>query len=884
MHTTVFMKERSKAEQAVQESEQRYKRLLASVTDYVYSVTVEQGRPVATVHGPGCEAVTGYTSGEFVTDPFLWYRMIYIEDRPAVTAQAELVLKGEAPSPLEHRITHKDGRLRWIRNTPVPHKDDQGRLVAYDGLVSDITERKRAGQFLAVQYAVTRQLGEASTLDEALARILESICSTFSCFLWDLAAFWRVDADAQVLRCSQTWHAPAAQVEEFEAEGRKLVLASGISLPGQVWASGQPAWIADMQAVETNCPRATYARKAGIHGACGFPVVGGKACVGVIELFSRQVQPPDAQLMEVLLATGTQIGQFIERKTAEEQHRLSEARLRAILDHSPAVIHLKDTRGHYLLANRRFQQLFRLNREDIVGKSPHDLFPPDTATVLWNHDQQVLATLTPLEFEETLPLGGELRTYISVKFPLLDANGVPYAICGIATDITERKRAEIALRESQERLALVIQGSSDGIWDWDVTTNEVYFSTRWKSMLGYEDHEIENHFSAWERLLHPDDRQRALACLKAYLSGQTPSYELEHRLRHKDGSYRWILSRGVALRDAAGKPVRMAGSHVDLTAHKEGEARVRQAYAELSQNEAALKAALQKLQTANEELRATQLRLIQAAKLESVGTLAAGVAHEVKNPLQTILMGLDYLANNFTGGDGNTKLVLSDMREAVTRANTIVRELLQLSAASDFEPKEAHLNSLVERSLWLINNELVASHISVARKLAAGLPCAKLDRSRMEQVFINLFLNAIQAMSKDGVLTVATRYRRFGEDLNLRGPAFAQFKPGDPVVIAEVQDTGPGIPNELLPKIFDPFFTTKPAGVGTGLGLSVAKKIMDLHGGGIEIRNSPLGGAVVTLMLRAETGTQPALTTNAPERAPTGRPRQTLLTSTRTKE
>jgi two-component system NtrC family sensor kinase len=122
----------------------------------------------------------------------------------------------------------------------------------------------------------------------------------------------------------------------------------------------------------------------------------------------------------------------------------------------------------------------------------------------------------------------------------------------------------------------------------------------------------------------------------------------------------------------------------------------------------------------------------------------------------------------------------------------------------------------------------------------------------MEQVFINLFINALQAMSQGGVLTVATRHALFGEDRNLTGPAFSQFKPGDPVVMAEVQDTGEGIPEADLPKIFDPFFTTKPAGVGTGLGLSVVKKIMDLHGGAIDVRNNPLGGVLATLILKAE--------------------------------
>jgi PAS domain S-box-containing protein len=857
MHTTASVNEQNRTKRILQESEQRYKRLLASVTDYVYSVTVREGRSTATVHGPGCAAVTGYASREFEAEPFLWYRMIYGEDRPAVTAQAERVLQGETPPPLEHRIIRKDGRLRWIRNTPVAHKDDQGRLIGYDGLVSDITERKRAEQFLAVQYAATRQLGEASTFDQAMTRTLESIASTFSCFLWDLAAFWSVDVGARVLRCRQAWHPPSAPLEDFVAVSQRVTLAPGVSLPGQVWASDELAWVPDLLAIETNCPRAPYARKAGLHGACAFPVHRGRDCVGVIELLSRQVQLPDPQMKQVLGAVGTQIGQFVERKTVEEQHRLSEMQLQAILDHSPAVIHLKDIGGRYILINRRFEQLFHLRREEILGKSPHDVFPHETATALRNHDHKVLANLVPLEFEETLPQDGELRTYISVKFPLLDAGGAPYALCGISTDITERKRAELTVRQSQERLALVIEGSSDGIWDWDLATNQVYFSSRWKRMLGYAEDELAPHFSSWEGLLHPDDRERALARLKTYFEGQTPTYELEHRLRHKDGSYRWILSRGVAQRDAAGKPVRMAGSHVDLTARKETEERLRRAYAELSENEAVLKSALQELRAANERLRATQLQLIQAAKLESVGTLAAGVAHEVKNPLQTILMGLDYLANNLTGGNGNTTLVLSDMRDAVTRANTIVRELLQLSAATDFEPKPADLNAVAERALWLIKGEIIASLIIVARNFATDLPPVTLDRGKMEQVFINLFFNAIQAMSHEGVLTVTTRHRRFGDDLKLSGPAFAQFKPGDPVVIAEIQDTGKGIPEDHLPRIFDPFFTTKPTGVGTGLGLSVVKKIMDLHGGAIDIRNHALGGVLVTLVLRAKSDNSP---------------------------
>ncbi|HSN68146.1 MAG TPA: PAS domain S-box protein, partial [Thermoanaerobaculia bacterium] len=132
-----------KAEQALRDGEERYRILVESVTDYIYTVRVEDRRPVSTEHGPGCVAVTGYHPEEYAADPFLWYRMIYEEDRPAVEAQAARILAGETVDPVEHRVRHKDGTLRWVRNTPVPRYDAQGALVSYDGLISDITERKR---------------------------------------------------------------------------------------------------------------------------------------------------------------------------------------------------------------------------------------------------------------------------------------------------------------------------------------------------------------------------------------------------------------------------------------------------------------------------------------------------------------------------------------------------------------------------------------------------------------------------------------------------------------------------------------------------------------------------------------------------------------------
>jgi len=144
-----------------------------------------------------------------------------------------------------------------------------------------------------------------------------------------------------------------------------------------------------------------------------------------------------------------------------------------------------------------------------------------------------------------------------------------------------RARSDRALRESRERYALAVEGANDGLWDWDILADKVYFSPRWKGMLGYEDHEVADTFAAWEALVHPDDRDRALAALQAHLAGQTPVYDLEHRLRSKDGSHRWVRARGKALRDAEGRPYRMAGSHTDVTERKRAEEDLRQAYDEV---------------------------------------------------------------------------------------------------------------------------------------------------------------------------------------------------------------------------------------------------------------------------------------------------------------
>lgn len=246
-------------------------------------------------------------------------------------------------------------------------------------------------------------------------------------------------------------------------------------------------------------------------------------------------------------------------------------RLQSILTHSQTSIFLKDLQGRYLEVSEQFLSLTGFSAEMVIGKTDRDIFPPELVAIYREHDAQVIKAGAAMNFEETVPLGDGLHLNIVCRFPLRDGQGSIVAIGGIATDITARLQAEAARSEAQERFDLVVAAAQTGIWDWDLHTNRMYYCPLWKASLGYQEHEISNSPTEWESRLHPDDKARAFALVDDYLSGRIGAYELEHRLRHKNGSYRWIQTFALLQRDADGRPRRMTGSHVDITERKRAE-------------------------------------------------------------------------------------------------------------------------------------------------------------------------------------------------------------------------------------------------------------------------------------------------------------------------
>ncbi|MCB1206213.1 MAG: PAS domain-containing protein [Verrucomicrobiae bacterium] len=262
----------------------------------------------------------------------------------------------------------------------------------------------------------------------------------------------------------------------------------------------------------------------------------------------------------------------------------------------------------------------------------------------------------------------------------------------------------------------------------------------------------------------------------------------------------------------------------------------------------------------NQELQQTQMQLIQAEKLESIGRLAAGVAHEVKNPLALLLLGVDYLSQGIQPDDPNVDRILQQMREAVERADRIVRGLVDFSSQRSLSREPTRLSRIVDEVLLLVKHELTRSSTKVSLRIEKDLPPVFLDVSKFEQVLINLIINAVHAM--EGVpakqLKIRARSESLDEVVKNEGARKREvFRSGDRVVILEIHDLGHGIDPADSNRLFDPFFTTKATGLGTGLGLSVARRIVELHGGELTLENhekEPGAVARIILPTKIETG------------------------------
>ena len=257
------------------------------------------------------------------------------------------------------------------------------------------------------------------------------------------------------------------------------------------------------------------------------------------------------------------------------------------------------------------------------------------------------------------------------------------------------------------------------------------------------------------------------------------------------------------------------------------------------------------LRDAYARLKDTQSQLIESEKMKVIGSLASGIAHEVKNPLATILYGVTYLIENLKTQDEKVKLVLDNIKEATHRANDIITDLLDFASLGKLNRKALSLNEIIEKSLTLTNHHIEKGKIKLIKQLEGSIPSIHLDENRIEQVIMNLILNAVYAMPDGGILKIKTYNTKLTRNQILSEVISEGWKHGQNVVVVEVEDSGCGIPQDKLNKVFDPFYTTRRGTGGVGLGLTVSRNIMDMHDGKIILANNEKQGAKAILVFKA---------------------------------
>jgi PAS domain S-box-containing protein len=367
-------------------------------------------------------------------------------------------------------------------------------------------------------------------------------------------------------------------------------------------------------------------------------------------------------------------------------------------------------------------------------------------------------------------------------------------------------RGQRALRESEERYALAMEGANEGHWDLDMTTDRLYLSPRMKVLDGQGPECIVASGRQWLANvdMHPEDRQRVASAFDQHLAGRSPRFECEYRVRHPNGEWHWLLARGRCSLDAAGKPSRFVGSAMDISAQKQ----------------------------AQHEKERLESQLRQSQKMEAVGTLAGGIAHDFNNVLGAIL-GYGELAVQQAPARSDLRRYLDNVMHAAERAKLLVERILGFSRSGLGDQVLVNVQSVVNETLELLAASL-PNGIRLETHLAAGNAAVIGDPTYLHQVTMNLCTNALQAMGPGGVLTVATDRRQVSAQKTLlRGSLMA----GEYICLS-VGDTGSGIAPDALERIFDPFFTTKHVGEGTGLGLSLVHGIVADLGGAIDVITS----------------------------------------------
>jgi len=479
------------------------------------------------------------------------------------------------------------------------------------------------------------------------------------------------------------------------------------------------------------------------------------------------------------------------RRTAEDELLASAARLQALFDQDAVGIAFLDTDGRFLRVNQRFADMVGRSREEVVRLGFRELTDPeflDGDRLLWNEVMSGTRQSYVREKRYLRPDGSFVWASVRVAVVRSDQGDIRHFV-GIYEDIQERRRTADALRENERRLHMALAASQQTLFEFDAGSGRFTFAEEFLGGLGWSPALFPCEFERWLESVHGDDRVPLRTALLACLTGQQSSLSLEYRQRAANGSWRWVMMRGSLIsREQPGAPRRILGTLMDCTDRRQ----------------------------LDERLRRTQ-------RLESIGSLAGGIAHDLNNALVPLLAGVAFLRDYVPEGD--TELVTA-MDTSARRAASMVQHLLAFARGAEGRRAPVQPAALVEEMQRFVSSTF-PHNIQFHGMCLCQDAVITGDATQLHQILLNLCVNARDAMPTGGALTLEASLVEVDQALaNEHDGA----KPG-PHVLFQVTDTGTGIPASIRERIFDPFFSTKGVDKGTGLGLSTVLGIVRGHNG-----------------------------------------------------
>ncbi len=507
--------------------------------------------------------------------------------------------------------------------------------------------------------------------------------------------------------------------------------------------------------------------------------------------------------------------EIAERQKAETELKEAHDKIAATLKAIPELLFEVDQEGRIYDYHSPEQQPLYVQPDRFLGRTVQEVMPEGPAKAIMSAIRQAVVQGWHRGTTYSLDMPSGKCWYelsIAGKGPM---HGPGRRFIASVHDITERLQAIESLAKTEKLLQQAANAGNVGLWNWSLLTDQVYFSPQWKKQIGYEAHEIQGRYVEWESRLHPDDLEMTLTALKASQAPPWPPYKVEFRLRHKDGTYRWILSEGALELDEQMRPIHMMGSHVDITERK----------------------------LAEEEKGQLQAQLLQAQKMESVGRLAGGMAHDFNNMLTSILGHAELKMMQLSPSDP-IYAALNTIKETALRSADLIRQLLAFARRQPVSPKVIDLNGSVAGILKLLQR-MIGEDIEINWLPGEDLWPIKIDPTQVDQVLTNLCANARDAIAGVGKVTIETKNTTLDKHLCAEHPDFIC---GEYVMLA-VSDDGCGMYKEVLDNLFEPFFTTKEMGKGTGLGLATVYGIVKQNDGFINVFSVPGNGTIFKLYL-----------------------------------